>query len=65
MRDFIWERRDKIKFFNTLHSFSQLVRVRFGVGVFNTLHSFSQLVRVRLGVGGLQHAPLLQPAGES
>ena len=49
MRDFIWERRDKIKFFNTLHSFSQLVRVRFGVGVFNTLHSFSQLVRVRVG----------------
>jgi hypothetical protein len=26
VRDFIWERRDTIKFFNTLHSFSQLVR---------------------------------------
>jgi hypothetical protein len=26
VRDFIWERRDKIKLFNTLHSFSQLVK---------------------------------------
>jgi hypothetical protein len=27
VRDFIWERRDTIKFFNTLHSFSQLVNL--------------------------------------
>jgi len=30
VRDFLWERKDSIKFFNTLHSYSQLVLLPWG-----------------------------------